>query len=102
MIIKDEVYRTVEYTDLEKSIIDCADFQRLRRIKQMAFTYLVYPGATHSRFEHCIGTVYLASTICDKLGVSKEDKEKIRLYALLHDVGHVAFSHEGERVLKNI
>ena len=42
----------------------------------MAFTYLVYPGATHSRFEHCIGTVYLASTICDKLGVSKEDKKK--------------------------
>lgn len=100
MIIKDELYRTVEYTDLERKIIDCADFQRLRRIKQMAFTYLVYPGATHSRFEHCIGTVYLASTICDKLSVSKEDKEKIRLYALLHDLGHVAFSHEGERVLQ--
>jgi len=99
--IKDEMYGTIEFNDLERRIIDTSDFQRLRRIKQMAFTYLVYPGATHTRFEHSLGTTHLTSLISDKLGIDKDNKRKIRLYALLHDVGHVAFSHEGERALEN-
>ena len=100
MLIKDEIYGTIEFNELEQRIIDCSDFQRLRRIKQMAFTYLVYPGATHTRFEHCLGTCHLATTICERLDIDKEEKQKIRLFALLHDVGHVAFSHESEPVLK--
>ena len=100
MIIKDELYGTMEFGDLEKRIIDSADFQRLHRIKQMALTYLVYPGATHTRFEHSLGTCHLTSEIADKLHLGKDEKEKIRLYALIHDVGHVAFSHESEVTLK--
>jgi len=100
MIIKDEIYGTIEFSDLERRIIDTSDFQRLRRIKQMSFTYLVYPGATHTRFEHSLGTLHLASMISDRLGIDDERKEKIRLYALLHDIGHIPFSHEGERALE--
>lgn len=100
MIIKDELYGTMEFGELEHRIIDTPDFQRLHRIKQMALTYLVYPGATHSRFEHSLGTAHLASEISEKLGMEKELKNKIRLYALIHDIGHVAFSHESEVILK--
>ncbi len=102
VIIKDELYGTIHLSEFERRIIDCSDFQRLRRIKQMALTYLVYPGATHTRFEHSLGTMHLASSIADKLEIEREEKEKLRLYALLHDIGHVAFSHDGERVLEQI
>ena len=99
MIIKDEIYGTIEFDDFEKRIINSADFQRLRRIKQMSFTNLVYPGANHSRFEHSLGSAHLASIIADKLELDAEMKKKVRLFALLHDIGHTAFSHEGEDVL---
>ena len=97
MIIKDEIYGTISFSETEKRIIDTSDFQRLRRIKQMSLTYLVYPGATHTRFDHALGTMHLASAIAEKL---KVEGEELRLYALLHDVGHVAFSHDSEKVLK--
>ena len=100
MIIKDEIYGTIQCSELEERIIDSEEFQRLHRIKQMAFTYLVYPSATHTRFEHCLGTMHLASTIAEKIGFNGEQLEKIRLFALVHDIGHVAFSHESEYVLK--
>src|SRR3990167_2806023 len=101
MIIKDEIYGTIKCSKLEEKIIDSEEFQRLHRIKQMAFTYLVYPSATHTRFEHCLGTMHLASTIAERMGIEGERLEKIRLFALVHDIGHVAFSHESEQVLKN-
>lgn len=98
--IKDEIHGNVEISELEAMIIDSEEFQRLRSIKQMAFTYLVYPGANHTRFEHSIGVMHLASRACEKLGFGKESTEKIRLFALLHDIGHVPFSHELEKTLK--
>ncbi|MBS3067667.1 HD domain-containing protein [Candidatus Micrarchaeota archaeon] len=100
MIIKDELYGTIECSELERRVIDSQEFQRLHRIKQMAFTYLVYPSATHTRFEHSLGTMHLASTMAQRLCYVGEALAKIRLFALLHDVGHVAFSHESEYVLK--
>lgn len=100
--IKDPLHGTIELNELESRIIDTKDFQRLRRIKQLATTYLVYPGANHSRFEHSLGTLHLASCIAEKLGFENETKQKIRLYALLHDLGHVAFSHETERAIEEI
>jgi len=100
MIIKDEIHGTIEFSELEGRIIDSAPFQRLRRIKQMSVTNLVYPGANHTRFEHSLGTAHLASVIAGKVGLDKDEARKVKLYALLHDVGHTAFSHEGEDVLK--
>jgi len=99
MIIKDEIYGMIEFDGLEKRIIDTPAFQRLRRIKQMSFTNLVYPGANHTRFEHSLGTAHLSGLIAERLGLDKDTKRKVKLYGLLHDIGHTAFSHEGEAVL---
>ena len=98
--IKDELYGMIKFDELEERIIDTPDFQRLRRITQMSVTNLVYPGANHTRFEHSLGTAHLSSVISGKLGFEDEEKRKIKLFALLHDIGHIAFSHEGEDVLR--
>ena len=98
-VVRDAVHGNVMLSPFEKRIVDCAEFQRLRRVKQLALTHLVYPGAVHTRFEHSLGTMHLASSICDVLGVSGDGKGRIRAKALLHDLGHVAFSHEGEYAL---
>jgi hypothetical protein len=100
MIIKDEIHGTLEFDDFEERIIDSAPFQRLRRIKQMSITSLVYPGANHTRFEHSLGTAYLSSIIARRLGLDADTARRVKLYGLLHDIGHTAFSHEGEDVLK--
>ncbi|MBD3210952.1 HD domain-containing protein [Candidatus Micrarchaeota archaeon] len=100
MIIKDEIHGTVGFSSLEERIIDHPDFQRLRRIRQMSITYLVYPGANHTRFEHSIGTSYLSRMMARKLGLDGDEAEKVKLSGLLHDIGHAAFSHEGEDVLQ--
>ena len=55
--IRDSIHGDLPITELEKEIMDYPQFQRLRRIKQLGFTSLIYPGANHSRFEHCIGTM---------------------------------------------
>ena len=98
--IRDAIHGNITLIGLEGRIIDSAEFQRLRRVKQLALTYLVYPGAVHTRFEHSLGTMHLSSSICDVLGIGGDEKERIRLRALLHDVGHVAFSHESEYALR--
>lgn len=100
MMIKDEIHGNIYFNELEERIVDTSEFQRLRRIKQMAFTYLVYPGANHTRFEHSIGVFHLASELCRKLGLNDDDSQKVRLFALLHDIGHLPFSHESEKVLE--
>jgi HD superfamily phosphohydrolase len=99
MIIKDELYGTIEFNGLERRIIDTPDFQRLRRIKQMSFTNLVYPGANHTRFEHSLGCAHLSEVIAKKLGLDQDMVAKVKLFGLLHDIGHIAFSHEGEAIL---
>ncbi len=100
MIIRDEIHGNLEFTSLEERIIDCPDFQRLRRIKQMSVTSLVYPGATHTRFEHSLGTAYLSSKIASKVEMSDDEVQVAKLHGLLHDIGHTAFSHEGEDILR--
>jgi putative nucleotidyltransferase with HDIG domain len=100
MIIKDEIHGTLEFDDFEERIIDSQPFQRLRRIKQMSITSLVYPGANHTRFEHSLGTAHLSSIIARRLGLDADTARRVKLCGLLHDIGHTAFSHEGEDVLK--
>jgi len=100
VIVKDEVYGTTEFDETEEKIMDTSEFQRLRRITQMSVTNLVYPGANHTRFEHSLGTAYLTSMIADKLGLEEDEKKKVKMFGLLHDIGHVAFSHEGEDILR--
>lgn len=86
--------------DLIKPIIDSAAFQRLRHIKQLGMADLVYPGATHTRFSHCIGACYLSKLMCDQVGIEKRDKELVMIATLLHDVGHGPFSHAFEKLFQ--
>src|ERR1041384_3145404 len=103
--ITDPVHRYIRFSEVEKDLIDTAIFQRLRRIRQLAGAHLVYPGAQHSRFEHSLGTMHVAGyageTLLTKGYLDDEDKvQKLRLAALLHDVGHGPFSHLFEEVLE--
>ena len=97
----DEVYNTnIPVTQLEKEVVDAEVFARLKKIHQLGLAYLIYPGANHCRFEHCLGTMYLAGKVAKTLGLSKDDAQYFRLAALLHDVGHGPFSHAFEEYLK--
>jgi HD superfamily phosphohydrolase len=99
---RDPIHGYIEVDADFLEIIDSPLFQRLRRIRQLAFTDLVYHGAEHSRFGHCLGTYYLASEITDKLGIEdSKTKDEFRLAALLHDIGHPPCSHAFEAVIKN-
>ena len=89
-------------------IIEHRYFQRLRRINQMGLSFLVFPGAKHTRFEHVLGCMYLMQKTVEMLrfkGVSISDKEAEGLYIaiLLHDIGHGPFSHAMEHsIVENI
>ncbi len=98
--IRDPIHGDLQLSDTEKKLLDCANMQNLRRIKQLAMAHLVYPGANHTRLEHSLGTMHVAGLLCDSCKISGEEKEKLRISALLHDVGHICFSHEAESVTK--
>lgn len=99
--IKDPLYGYIRITKSEKVIIDTLPFQRLRRIKQLAGAQYVYPAANHTRFEHSLGTMHLAGEIATNLleASDKIDIKKVRMAALLHDVGHGPLSHLFEPIL---
>ncbi len=98
--IRDSVHGTLRVDDFEIRIIDTPPVQRLRRIKQLGFSNLIYPGANHTRFEHSIGAMYLASELADQLRLDEEKKRILRVCALLHDIGHGPFSHVSEAVVE--
>lgn len=100
-LIRDSVHGNLYLDDFEIKLVDTSPMQRLRRIKQLGFTYLVYPGANHSRFEHSIGTMHIASQIADNIALGEDEKKMVRAAALLHDVGHGPFSHVSEKVLES-
>ena len=113
--VRDAVHGFIRYDEWEREIINHEAFQRLRRIRQLAWTDMVYPGATHSRLEHSLGVMHLATLMFDNVCRKSEDilfsdlrytrsglereRAKVRLAALLHDVGHSPFSHAGEEVM---
>ncbi len=104
--IRDPVLGYVKMTEVERELIDSPFVQRLRRVHQLAGSYLVYPGAVHTRFEHVIGTMHVAGQIADSLSdeleLDEDEIQEIRLAALLHDVGHGPFSHTYEEVLAEV
>src|SRR5919106_2457385 len=89
--------------ELMMRLIDAAEFQRLRRIKQLGLGLYTYQGAEHSRFTHSLGAFHLMSRVLDRLSekhsISEQDRAAARAAALLHDVGHGSFSHVMEKVL---
>ncbi|HUF03494.1 MAG TPA: HD domain-containing protein [Aridibacter sp.] len=83
-------------------LIDTAEFQRLRRIRQLGLAYFAYQGAEHSRFTHSLGVLHLASRVLERLALNydlaEDDMIAVRVAALLHDIGHGAFSHVIESI----
>ena len=98
-IIRDALHDNIELNDLEVSLLDTSEMQRLRGVRQLSLAYLVYPSATHTRFEHSLGTFHLTSILSKRL-FSEPESQKLRIAALLHDIGHSAFSHLSERIVK--
>lgn len=108
-IYRDSVHNIIRLkTDTEEGkllvrLIDTAEFQRLRRIRQLGLAYFAYQAAEHSRFTHSLGALHLTTRILNKLAANYKilDNERIAVYsaALLHDIGHGAFSHVIEPVL---
>ncbi|MFN3556499.1 MAG: HD domain-containing protein [Bacteroidales bacterium] len=104
-IFNDPVYGFINV--LYPSVFDILEhpfFQRLRRIKQLGLTHLVYPGALHTRFQHAMGAMYLMGQAIDTLRskghpINDEEAEGATLAILLHDIGHGPFSHALEATL---
>ena len=104
-IFNDPIYGFITIkSPLILQIIEHAYFQRLRRISQMGMSYLVYPGAHHTRFHHAIGCIFLMQKAIDTLrmkdiDISKKEEEALCIAILLHDIGHGPFSHALENEL---
>ena len=106
MVAKDRVFRDpvhglIEFKGDDRPLADLLDthaVQRLRRIKQMGFAWLVYPGAEHSRFGHALGAFHIAQRLARRLELAPEVARHVKVAALLHDVGHGPFSHAWEHV----
>jgi HD superfamily phosphohydrolase len=114
--IRDPIHVFIYLDTDERKVLDSKALQRLRNIHQLALTYLVYPGATHRRFEHSLGVMELASRVFDVITASPNVHEKardiipgedqkmywrrvLRMAALCHDIGHLPFSHAAEKDL---
>lgn len=99
-IIQDPVNGPVKLTPEIQKVIDSPEFQRLRYIRALGLCNLVFPGANHSRFEHSLGTMHLASQFSEALGL--EQKELVMVSALLHDIGHPPLSHSNEDIFQEM
>lgn len=99
-IIHDSIYGTMKVEPLELDLMETLEMQRLNGIKQLGLSYLVFPGANHTRIEHSLGTGHLAKRISDVLTLEKPEKDLLVSAGLLHDVGHGPFSHTLETTLE--
>ena len=104
-IIRDPLWNNIAVDPLAMRLIDSPAFQRLRYVRQLGLAFLVYPGATHSRFEHALGTYHLARRALSLLdergslhGIGRDLCLTVRIAALLHDIGHYPFSHALEEI----
>ena len=102
--IIDPIHDFVRVNSNELKIIDTPIFQRLRRIRQLSGAHLIYPGAQHTRFEHSLGVMHMASmaghVLYEKGIVSSDNIQNLRFAGLLHDIGHGPFSHLFEELLQ--
>jgi uncharacterized protein len=100
-VFRDPIHGLIEFRGADRPIAELLDtraMQRLRRIKQMGFAWLVYSGAEHSRFGHALGAFCVAQRVTKQLRLDQEVARHVRVAALLHDIGHGPFSHAWEQV----
>ena len=105
VVVRDPLWDTIELDPVAVRIVDSPAYQRLRYIRQLGLAHLVYPGATHTRFDHAIGVYHLARRTLDALDsqgalarVPAADRALVPLAGLLHDIGHYPFSHALEEL----
>jgi len=112
-VIRDPIHGYIELDEVALTLVDTPVMQRLRRIKQLGLTSLVYPGANHTRFEHSLGTYHLANLLADCMSKESESgkgvdggtdegagQTELRVAALLHDIGHGPLSHVTENIIR--
>lgn len=97
-VIRDPIHDYIELDELALALIDTPQVQRLRRVKQLGFSNLVYPGANHTRFEHSLGVYHLAGHLIKQ--VDEHQRNELLAAALLHDIGHGPFSHATEELIE--
>ncbi|HEV2150109.1 MAG TPA: HD domain-containing protein [Longimicrobiaceae bacterium] len=104
-VVRDPLWNTIRLDRVAVRVIDTPGFQRLRHIRQLGLAYLVYPGATHTRFDHALGVYHLArrtlSLLAERGELDRVDPAECRVVpyaALLHDIGHYPFSHAVEEL----
>ncbi len=97
-VIRDPIHDYIELDGLALSLVDTPQVQRLRRIHQLGFSNLVYPGANHTRFEHSLGVYHLTGHLAGQ--VADKDRKELLAAALLHDIGHGPFSHATEELME--
>ena len=100
MEVRDPVHGFVSFAPDEVRVLDTCVMQRLRRIRQLAYANLLYPGAVHTRFDHSIGVFHIAGQLAEKLITDPHERRVVRLAALIHDVGHGPFAHVSETLLE--
>ncbi|MDB4912502.1 MAG: metal-dependent phosphohydrolase sub protein [Gemmatimonadetes bacterium] len=104
-IIRDPLWNNIRIDPLAMRLVDTRAFQRLRYVRQLGLAYFVYPGASHSRFEHALGAYHLARRTLNQFAdrgnepqVDRDSAMLVRCAALLHDIGHYPFSHALEEI----
>ncbi len=106
--LRDPLHGPIGLSAAELDVVDAPHFQRLRRVKQLGFADMVFPGAVHNRYLHSIGAMHLAGRVFDRLAVRMEWlpaaerarlRQAVRFAALLHDIGHPPLSHAAEALL---
>ena len=107
-VIRDPVHGDIHVSGEELSLLDTAQMQRLRGVRQLGTAYLVFPGAQHTRFEHSLGTMHLTSKLIEavnrnrahapteRIGIAEDEARILRAAALVHDVTHIPFGHNIE------
>jgi hypothetical protein len=107
-VIRDPVHGDLYLSAEEMQLLDTAEMQRLRGVRQLGTAHLVYPGAQHTRFEHSLGTLHMTSRLVEAvnlnrslaprelLGIAEEESRILRAAALVHDITHIPFGHNIE------
>jgi HD superfamily phosphohydrolase len=111
LALRDPIHVYVRADELESAVLRTRPLQRLRWVRQLGLAHLVFPGAEHSRFSHALGAMELAGRVYDALAEKSPDlldtdprcpeRRRVRLAALVHDVGHAPFSHSAEELFED-
>lgn len=100
-LITDNVQGHIKVSQLAEKIINTSVFKRLKSIKQLQAVHEVFPTGNHTRFEHSLGVMHLARSLCEALGASREDTRMVEIAGLCHDLGHGPYSHLWESFVRH-